>query len=99
MRFRQRFGARAVFASSAAVGVALVLAGGAWSYHTHFIANNCNTNPPQASSTFTRDGSITVALYARYEGYQWGGGCWNDNDVDDSPNDPKGDPEHGWRGR
>lgn len=65
---------RALFASCAAFAFALVIAGGAWGYHTRFVANNCNTNPPQYSSTFTRDGSITVALYARYEGYQWGGG-------------------------
>ena len=61
-------------------------------YHTRFVATTCNTNAPQFTSYFTRDGSITVALYAQREGYQWGGGCWNDNDVDDSPGDPTGDP-------
>jgi hypothetical protein len=39
-----------------------------------------------------------VALRARYEGYQWGGGCWNDNDRDDSPNDPPGDGGAGGEG-
>jgi hypothetical protein len=86
------------FAVCAILVLALALAGGAWGYHTRFVANNCNSNPPQASSTFTRDGSITVALYARYEGYQWAGGCWNDNNVDDSPDDPKGDPNTGGEG-
>src|SRR5262249_50394002 len=61
-------------------------------------ANNCNYNAPQYTSYFTRDGSTTVALYARYEGYQWGGGCWNDNDVDDSPGDPPEDPNTGGEG-
>jgi hypothetical protein len=77
---------------------ALAAAGSALAYHTHFIANTCNTNSPQFTSYFTRDGSATVALYARYEGYQWGGGCWNDNDVDDSPGDPTSDPNTGGEG-
>lgn len=87
-----------VFVACTALALSLVLAGGAWSYHTHFVANNCNTNAAQLSSTFTRDGSITVALYGRYEGYQWGGGCWNDNNVDDSPGDPTEDPNTGGEG-
>ena len=62
------------------------------------VADNCNTNTPQALSPITRDSAITVALKARYEGYQWGGGCWNDNNVDDSPNDPTGDPNTGGEG-
>ena len=33
-----------------------------------------------------------------YEGYQWAGGCWNDNDRDDSPNDPHEDPATGGEG-
>ena len=42
--------------------------------------------------------SAAVALRARYEGYQWAGGCWNDNDRDDSPNDPREDPATGGEG-
>jgi hypothetical protein len=71
---------------------------GARAYHTQFVAKNCNKNDPQPTSYFTRDGSITVALRARYEGYQWGGGCWNDNNVDDSPGDPKENPNTGGEG-
>ena len=81
------------FAVSLALALSLVYAGGAWGYHTHFVVNNCNTNSPQPSSTFTRDGSITVALIGRYEGYQWGGGCWNDNNVDDTPGAPDSNGE------
>ena len=77
---------------------ALTAAGTANAYHTHFIANNCNYNAPDPTSYITRDGSTTVALRARYEGYQWAGGCWNDNDRDDSPGDPTEDPNTGGEG-
>lgn len=85
-------------AVAVAAGAALAAASGAWAYHTRFVANNCNTNAPQFTSYFTRDGSTTVALYARWEGYQWAGGCWNDNNVDDSPGDPTSDPNTGGEG-
>ncbi len=70
------------------VAFALAGAGTAGAYHTQWVAQNCNYAAPTPTSSITRDGSITVALYARNEGYQWAGGCWNDNDVDDSPGDP-----------
>ena len=53
------------FAAAAAATCALTAATASWAYHTRFVANNCNTNPPQFTSYFTRDGSITVALYAQ----------------------------------
>ena len=87
---------RFLIAFVAAFGLAT--AGTAGAYHTRFVADNCNTNTPQALSPITRDSAITVSLKARYEGYQWGGGCWNDNNVDDSPNDPTGDPNTGGEG-
>ena len=87
-----------VFSVTAVVTCALAAVGGSLAYHTRFVATNCNTNAPQFTSYFTRDGSITVALYAQREGYQWGGGCWNDNDIDDSPGDPTGDPNTGGEG-
>jgi hypothetical protein len=80
--------ATTAFASAFAIAFALGGAGTAGAYHTHFVADNCNSNPPTPTPSITRDGSATVALRARYEGYQWGGGCWNDNDEDDSPGDP-----------
>ena len=81
-------------------GVALTLFGAstASAYHTRFVALNCNSNAPQPTSYITRDGSITVALVARYEGYQWAGGCWNDDNSDDSPGDPTSDPSTGGEG-
>jgi len=80
------------------VAFCLATAGTAGAYHTRFVADNCNYAAPTPTSYITRDGSATVALRARYEGYQWGGGCWNDNDRDDSPNDPTSDPGTGGEG-
>jgi len=76
----------------------LTSAGTAAAYHTRFVADNCNYAAPTPTPYITRDGSATVALRARYEGYQWAGGCWNDNDRDDSPNDPTSDPATGGEG-
>ncbi|MBA2359219.1 MAG: hypothetical protein H0V84_12420 [Actinobacteria bacterium] len=50
--------------------------------------DTCNYARPQLTYTMTRDGGQTYTNVARYEGYQWGGGCWNNDDVDSSPNDP-----------
>jgi hypothetical protein len=87
-----------VFVASGIAACGLTLVTAAAAYHTQFVATACNTNAPQYTSYFTRDGSSTVALYAQREGYQWGGGCWNDNDVDDSPRDPTSDPNTGGEG-
>jgi hypothetical protein len=81
-----------------AIAACLASAGTAAAYHTRFVADNCNYAAPTPTSYITRDGSATVALRARYEGYQWSGGCWNDNDRDDSPNDPHEDPTTGGEG-
>jgi len=89
---------RLSFVVGLAFGVGLVRAGSAAGYHTRFIADNCNSAPPTPTPFITREGSATVALRARYEGYQWAGGCWNDNDRDDSPNDPHEDPGTGGEG-
>ncbi|MBA2642389.1 MAG: hypothetical protein H0U82_05630 [Actinobacteria bacterium] len=76
----------------------LAAAGTAGAYHTRFVADNCNYAAPTPTSYITRDGSISVALRARYEGYQWAGGCWNHNDRDDSPGDPTENPGTGGEG-
>lgn len=86
------------FACSLLVTFVLATATGARAYHTHFVADNCNTASPTPTSYITRDGSAAVALRARYEGYQWAGGCWNDDDRDNSPNDPTEDPSTGGEG-
>ena len=78
------------FAAGLAVAFALSAAGTAGAYHTQFVAQRCNWNPPIQIAQITRDASTTAALRGRWEGYQWGGGCWNDNDIDESPGDPPG---------
>jgi hypothetical protein len=55
------------------MSAALTSAGTAAAYHTRFVADNCNTAAPTPTPYITRDGSATVALRARYEGYQWAG--------------------------
>ena len=88
--------------SRMAVGLLVVFlvvgAGSAAAYHTRFVADNCNFAAPTPTTYITRDGSTTVALRARHEGYQWAGGCWNDNDRDDAPGDPGEDPATGGEG-
>ena len=86
------------FIAAFAVALSLASAGTAAAYHTRFVADNCNAAAPTPTSYITREGSATVALRGRYEGYQWGGGCWNDNDQDDSPGDPHEDPNTGGEG-
>lgn len=41
-----------------------------------------------ADSIFQRKTSQSYASVADNEGYEWGGGCWNNNNVDDTPNAP-----------
>jgi hypothetical protein len=80
------------------LALGLAWAGSATAYHTRFVADNCNYAAPTPTPYITREGSAAVALRARDEGYQWAGGCWNDNDRDDSPNDPHEDPSTGGEG-
>lgn len=59
---------------------------GAQAYHRFWA--NCNYATAQPSYSMTRDGAQTYSYTAAYEGYQWGGGCWNNNDVDEAYGDP-----------
>lgn len=45
-----------------------------------------NTPSAPMANTYKKSTAKAYALVGRYEGYQWGGGCWNDNNKDDSPN-------------
>jgi len=98
MRLHLRSRASRAFWIGLVATASLTFVTSALAYHTHFVANNCNTNPPQPTSYFTRQGSIDVAFVGAREGYQWGGGCWNDNNVDDSPGDPTQDTNTGGEG-
>jgi hypothetical protein len=86
------------FCAGLVAAVTLGTTTAAYGYHTHFVANNCKWTAPAPTSTFTRQGSINVATTGANEGYQWGGGCWNDNNVDDSPGDPTQDVATGGEG-
>lgn len=86
------------FVATCLAAFVLSAAGTAGAYHTRFVTENCHFNSPTPMASFARDGSTTVALRARYEGYQWGGGCWNLNDLDDSPGDPTENPATGGEG-
>lgn len=39
-------------------------------------------------SGITRGDAISYSATGDGEGYEWGGGCWNSNNVDDTPNQP-----------
>ncbi len=68
----------------------LVWGSPAGAYHTNF-TGSCNDNWTNVNPV-TRSDSRDYAYVAAAEGYQWGGGCWNDNNADDSPGDPPEDP-------
>jgi hypothetical protein len=77
------------FVVTLGIGLLLGAAGGAQAYHRFWV--NCNYVPPTFGTSMTRDAAQSYANAARYDGYQWGGGCWNDDDVDAYPHDPPGD--------
>jgi hypothetical protein len=64
------------FVIGVVVGISLVAVSSGAAYHTRFVADNCNYAAPTPTPYITRDGSATVALRARYEGYQWAGGYY-----------------------
>lgn len=51
---------------------------------------NCNFSQaaPTPSGPYTRQQAYNVYSTAIAEGYHWGGGCFNDNNIDDSPGEP-----------
>jgi hypothetical protein len=69
--------------------VAALALAGVTAARTHtFQTANCNTATPQPTPNMTRDGQMNYSLIAAWDGYQWGGGCWNNDDHDAAPNDP-----------
>jgi hypothetical protein len=71
------------------IGIALSAVAGAQAYHRFWAG--CNYDATTFMTTMTRDAAQDYANAARYDGYQWGGGCWNYDDVDSYPNDPPGE--------
>jgi hypothetical protein len=52
-----------------------------------WVSNNCYVNNVSDSHVRRSDAKAYVSI-ALGEGYEWGGGCWNDNDRDDTPGQP-----------
>jgi hypothetical protein len=75
----------------AAFAAALVLASakGAAAYHNFWTL--CGYESPTFMTTMTRDAGQDYSYGAAYEGYHWGGGCWNYNDADSYPYEPTQD--------
>lgn len=59
----------------------------AWATH-RFTASCGPATPGIGISNFSRMDVYEYVLIAAGEGYQWGGGCWNNNNRDDQPGDP-----------
>jgi len=73
-----------------AVLSALTLGALAWSASPAFatwVSSNCYANN-YADSNVRRSDAQAYATVAEQEGYEWGGGCWNNNNRDDTPNQP-----------
>src|SRR5262249_61063139 len=68
--------------------VALVLSGVTAARARTFQSASCNTATPQPTASMPRGGQANYAIVAAWDGYQWGGGCWNNDDRDAAPPDP-----------
>ena len=55
--------------------------------HASWVGDNCY-NYTYAESELKRSEARAYAEIARNEGYEYGGGCWNTNDRDDTPGQP-----------
>ncbi|HEX9376733.1 MAG TPA: hypothetical protein VGB19_10915 [Actinomycetota bacterium] len=63
----------------------LASAGPVWAKDYTWVADHCNTNSQSDISSWKRSDARAYGAVAVSEGYQRAGGCWNDNDVDDTP--------------
>jgi hypothetical protein len=52
-----------------------------------WVGSNCYPDSTPDSNV-TRTNARNYVDNALGEGYEWGGGCWNNNDVDDTPSQP-----------
>ena len=52
-----------------------------------WVSDHCNTTNYE-DSNYRRVDAQAYAAVGEGEGYEWGGGCWNDNDRDDTPDKP-----------
>jgi hypothetical protein len=55
--------------------------------HATWVSSNCFDNA-LLDNGLKRADARAYAAYADHEGYEWGGGCWNNDNRDDTPNAP-----------
>jgi hypothetical protein len=60
--------------------------------HASWVGNNCYVNNV-LDSHVRRSDALAYGKVAIDEGYEWGGGCWNDNSRDDTPGQPNSSGE------
>ena len=76
---------------AAAIAVAVMVVGivllGARPGSASWTGNNCHADNFTVNS-LRRIDARAYADVAVHEGYEWGGGCWNNNDKDDTPGQP-----------
>jgi hypothetical protein len=69
------------------VGATALLVAAAGASQASWVGSHCSPSH-SSDSIFQRKTSQSYAAVAVGEGYEWGGGCWNDNDRDDTPGAP-----------
>lgn len=57
-----------------------------------WVANNCYEYSFDTAA-ITRSDAYAYAIKAKGEGYEWGGGCWDDDNKDDTPGAPDSNGE------
>jgi hypothetical protein len=55
--------------------------------HASWVSEHCHGDS-RAESSLKRANARAYSGYAAHEGYEWGGGCWNNDNVDDTPGAP-----------
>lgn len=68
-----------------AIGLVVGVATGPAQSESTWVLNNCNDNGSM-STTWRRVDARVYASSANGDGYDWGGGCWNGDGVDNTPN-------------
>jgi hypothetical protein len=56
-------------------------------------STHCTTGSGTVISSLTRGDALSYSATADGDGYEWGGGCWNSNRTDDTPNQPDSEGE------
>ncbi len=79
-------------AATVLVGIAAIVVGTATSSQASWVSVHCAPNH-SSDTIFQRKTAQAYAAVAAGEGYEWGGGCWNDNNVDDTPDAPDSNGE------